>query len=226
MIGPIDFCVSFIGENSGLLARLFFGTLKRHCNIDNLSLHLVCKQVSSDVWAEVVESATRLSIPTHTYELDTGWRPYDGGVGEFYSNCSDFEQAYNDAADTAVWCVDNCGVADWCILSHFDVVWRDDIVTWLRTNQEKYQVAMVGSHCPIMLLNRVAYRSVGVPFDVVGHDDVGVRLASALRAVLFPPQPDMEWCFHHMGGGGGYHTREEFQSMRDRTTKLISDLEL
>lgn len=224
MVDVIDFCVPFIGENSGVLARLFFGTLRRYCDVSGtrITLHLVNKQVSSAVWADVLRQALNTGLLTRTYDVDTGWNPYRGAADSSHVDRSVRLGAnFNDAALTAEWCVSNCGDADWCILSHFDVIWRGDIVRWLVETQQQTDAMMVGGHCPIMLLNRRAYRELGVSFDSEGADDVGHALARAIKAVEF--DVCMEWCFHHLGGGGGYHNDEEFQSMRRRTCKIIEE---
>ncbi len=219
MIDTLDFCVSFIGENSGILARMFFGTLKKHCNLDGINLHLIDKDVSDKVWCDVIRHAMQLNRPIHSYILDTGWSPYKGTKDLFSLNESN-PPTFNDAAQTAGWVVDNCGTAEWCILSHFDVEWRADIIEWLKERQRGTEAMMVGSHCPIMLLNRKAYYECGVKFQSK-EGDVGVELAGAIGASGFRIDDEMERYFHHMGGGGGYHTYEEFQSMRVRTLAII-----
>lgn len=220
-ITEIDFCVSFIGENAGLLAQVCFETLGRYCDLTCINIHLINKQVSNKVWSEVMQAAGCLDVPVRIYNLDTGWSPYRGAVDQYSYNYGGSGE-YNDAARTAEWVVNNCGDAEWCILSHFDVIWRADIVKWLKEKQQFSGAMMVGSHCPIMLLNRGAYQRCGVKFDAVGGQyDVGVILGRALNSVPLDGDPGMEWCFHHMGGGGSYHSIEEFDSMRQRAREFI-----
>lgn len=222
MIGEIDLCMSFIGENSGLLANVFFNSFAKYCTTTDITLHLARLQVSSEVWDEVVKHAKILNVPTLIYNINTEWKPYGDKVNQFSISTVDTTPINNNAAETAAWCTDNCGNAEWCILSHFDVIWRGDIIRWLKTKQAETGADMVGSHCPIMLLNRAAYRRVNVPFDIhPSVSDVGVELGKALNTYWMPPEPKMEWLFHHMGGGGGYHTVEEFESMRKRAIQLI-----
>jgi len=139
----IDFCISFIGENAGILAEVFFDTLGMYCDLDHITFHLINKQVSERVWLKVIRSAEKLRQPICLYNLDTGYRPYKGSEDEFVLN-TEKHLAVNDAAITARWCVDYCGYAEWCILSHFDVVWREDIIDWLKKKQSEYKAMMVG----------------------------------------------------------------------------------
>lgn len=222
MIDGIDFCMSFIGENSAILTELFFSTLRRHCDLRDVTFHLVRKQVSSTLWDKIVKIVGELDRPVKTYELDTGWQPYKGQVDSF-SFSSHTNSSFNDAAKTAEWIIDNCGESEWCVLSHFDVEWRSDILRWMRRRQSSTGAMMIGSHCPIMLLNRSAYRECGVGFNSTQSEDVGVLLGRVLNAVGFEAPMEMEWCFHHIGGGGGYHTQDEFDSMRRHVGRILRD---
>jgi len=78
-----------------------------------------------------------------------------------------------------------------------------------------------------MLLNRAAYHKCGIDFLVPDSDsDVGVVLADALGAVGFDrDQATMERYFHHLGGGGGYHSYVEFEGMRAHLRDIVTPAE-
>jgi hypothetical protein len=118
--------------------------------------------------------------------------------------------------------VANCGTAKWCVISHVDVVFYADTLTWMRRHMAD-NVGIVGTHCPIMGVNRLAYQNRGIGFNPDHCNDVGIKLEKDLESKGWRHQK-FDYAamktLHHFGGGSSHHTKEEFLSMRRRAMAM------
>lgn len=210
----IDWCVAFNGGNTDVLSRMFFGLLAKHCGAE-AQFHLVD---NGDVAKCIDTKYAPADALRYTVQYD--WKPSKQG-GDYYA------ESATAPWTVAEWMIDNCGTHSWCILSHFDVIIKGDILSWTRKNI-KDDVGIIGTHCPIMAINRAAYRlrRVGFAPSPSANLDIGVALENDLQSQGWKHckfDEEANRCFHHMGGGGGYHNREEFESMRKRAIEIYDN---
>ncbi len=141
---PIDFCVSVQGPMQRDLMRLFLGSLVKHCRTDGVKFHFVNRE--ADKWS---------ADKTYLREID--YTIYDLPI-----ECSDMG---SDVSYCANWMVNRIGVNRWVCISHFDMWFKKDWLTYARSHIAD-DVALIGVHCPIMLVNRKAYARSVVKFNM------------------------------------------------------------
>ncbi len=139
---PLDFCVSVQGPMAKDLMRLFLGSLVRHCRTDGVKFHFVCRNGNS--WT---------ADNPYLKELDWNVRYLSFAHTQDVNYCAD-------------WMLKNCGTEKWACLSHFDMWFKKDWLTYAREHTAD-DVALVGVHCPIMLINRDAYAQSVVKFNTM-----------------------------------------------------------
>ncbi len=203
----VDFAVTLSGPSVVPLWSLFWQTLTRFNNLDGVTFHLVNKDVGKPDFDLVAGQCK-----AKTYSA-----PYKAG------HCHDLIPI--DVAETCDYMVKECGRERWLCISHFDIWFKKD---WL-SNARRLAlpgVAMIRHHCPIMLLNREAYRFSKVKFSASAVMDNGLQLEDELRSLGWKVESfenfnkegsTHEW-FHHIGGGGSYG-----QDHADRYSQIVSD---
>ena len=201
---PIDFCVALSGPNVGVLYKLFWVTLSRHCNLSATTFHIINKDVPSSVMDVVV--GLMQGYTTKVYKLP---RVVDASL--------DFN-GY-DVDYTCDFMMRSCGICNWACISHFDMWFKKDWLTFARQRIAD-DVAVIGNHCPIMLVNRAAYKYTTVKFSCAEGMDTGKMLQREMvdlgwRVESYPElnkESDtlaaQEW-FHHIGGGGWHYNEPE-----------------
>ncbi len=205
----IDFCVALSGSDESVAAlwSLFWRTLKDKCDLTGVKFHLVNKNVGKSVVERAAEMAS-----AEVHDLPFVWARYDGAGTR--STTSD------DVAFTYNYMVTKCGTERWVCLSHFDLYFKKDWLTEARSLARDL-VGMVGHHCPIMLLDREAYKKSKVQFSVVPGLNTGQGLERELCELGYQTESfedfnhesennngHHEW-FHHIGGGGTHYGKAE-----------------
>ena len=70
-----------------------------------------------------------------------------------------------DCAKTCSWMLDNCGDCEWCMISHFDIAWREDLLNRYRITIRD-GVGQIGSHnSGLVCYRREAVRQCSVGFE-------------------------------------------------------------
>lgn len=155
MLPKVDFCVPIGGPASVILCRMFFGSLFKTSDTSDTTFHLINKGLSNSE-AKEIESMFRGT------GHDPIWYSYDKPFNHSTSNSK-------DTYETDEWLMDNCGASKWVVLSHFDMYFKLDFLSNMkrRINDNNPRQAMLGQHCPIMMLNREAYRESWIKFKDV-----------------------------------------------------------
>lgn len=242
----VDFCVGFNGRNSDVLSRVCFGSMLLHCDLSRALMHVVDNGIPSDT---KIPQLMLDQLPNHRlYRIYENWEP--AAVYGRYHTDSMIPQF-----EMCRWIVDNCGTCQWCVISDFDIIFKGDILSYMREHMRD-DVGIIGSHgrgkdefgennvrhtqvTPLFAINRNAFKKRRVGFNGGRQNitpswvkypmgtacDLGILLAEDLedlgyRWVKFLPEPEMEPYFHNMGGGGSYHSKAEFDSMRERASDL------
>lgn len=146
-----DFCVAVEGPNLDVLLPVFFESFAKVVGTSRLDCHLILKDLSlrdlkifQDPAPPGTEIITQWSV--HTYPCTRG------------------RTVAEDTATTADWMVGSCGTNPYVFLSHFDLWFKEDIVSTMLNLMDK-DVGQIGTHCPLMLLNREAYKRCCMRFE-------------------------------------------------------------
>lgn len=221
----IDFCTGFNGGNSDVLSRMFYGLLRRNCDLSNYQVHVVDNGVPIEMMG--VGGFPPSAIK---YKIKEGWHPTRG---RYYTD------SMVPQYEMHRWMVDNCGTCEWCVMCDFDMIIRRDVLAYMKERMSP-DVGVIGSHgtdhnqlTPLFAVNRRAWRNRRIGFQAgPGKDgkqrDLGLLLAEDLEAqgfkwVKFELEPGMEPYYHHMGGGGGYHNKREFDAMRETALRICEE---
>lgn len=136
----IDWILPLDGTIIDVFAPLLFKSLLRHSDVSDINFHLIDKGQPQVVMEQIDQLLERKTV--HRW----GQTP-------------DVMNA-TDVARTCEWGVENCGSEKWCIISHMDIMFKGD---WIGAARSKMRddYGMLGEHCPIMALNRDAYKRNG-----------------------------------------------------------------
>lgn len=145
---PIDFCVPINGPNALPLCRVAFGSLLRVADLEGVTIRVFNKDVPRGQL-----------LPFRGFNCDI----FEHGLPDFHQ--CDAPTHVGLAAD---WIVNFCGIEKWCVLAHFDVLYKSDILSLMRERMND-RVGMLGQHCPIMAINRDAYRQSTLKFKSVAQ---------------------------------------------------------
>ncbi len=216
---PIDFCVALSGPNVGVLWKIFWTTLTRNCNIYNVRFHLINKDVPGNIIDDITTSMGIVEVSVYNLPL-------------LVSNCPEFNGI--DVDYTCDFIMNKCGVYKWACISHFDLWFKKDWLTYAR-GLIANDVAIVGNHCPIMLLNREAYKQSLVKFACVNGLDTAQGLQEEMRGLGWKVEsrPELNkdseteeahnW-FHHIGGGGTHYKEPEVSEKFLACKQIIEEL--
>lgn len=163
VVTPIDFCVALSGPIVDVFWPLFWGSLQRHNNLNGVTFHLINKDVGTEVMHVITDSMK--GVDWYVYNL-----PYLGGKrNRPQAELVRMSRASrDDVGYTCDYMTKNCGDKKWLCISHFDMWFKRDWLDCAR-NLIADEVGMIGHHCPIMLLNREAYKETMVGFHTMSH---------------------------------------------------------
>ncbi len=166
-IPPVDLCIVFCGNLALQCARIMFYSLsKTIAALRGVTFHLV----NQDVPEEEFRLITDMVPGCKTYQRPPIPTPRPYGL-------VDAEWSYD-------WMVKNCGTNKWVAISHFDLFFSADFLTFLRF-KANLDVGMMGHCCPFSMINRDAY----------AQSVFGFRTAGPFSAVTLPEQPDQFWLY-------------------------------
>jgi hypothetical protein len=154
----IDLCVALNGPHVGVMLPFFWHSLHNVCGteLQNFRIHFVDKGCTGAVkrWLQSISSPQ--IIIHQLYET----------FGETnQTNRKPVPNIVSDCAGTCKWMIDNCGDCEWCIISHFDIAFRQDLLGWYRILL-KDGVGQVGSHSSgVVCYRRGAVRQCSVGFE-------------------------------------------------------------
>lgn len=211
----IDFCVALNGQNVDVLTHILFKSLSDHCNTKDLNFHIVDNGIT-----EPRENLKKIPKDALWHTIDPKWKP-SRPLEEYYS------ESILTPWDVAGWMVNNCGTSKWCMLSHIDLVFNGDVLSWFR-NRMADRVGIVGTHCPIMLVNREAYKEQGVNFNCGDNCDVGILLERDLASkgwIHHKFDMVVNKLLYHLGSGSSHHNKDEYTSIRNRTNNIIEGVD-
>lgn len=160
----IDFCVAMQGPNVDVLSRIFFKSM-RGCisfsdGVKTLNLHVVDNGIPES-HLNGVKSLLKLFPEGRVFLHDVrhkNWKLMRPG------NRDVSKHAAPNTAAVCEWMLDNCGMSQWCIISHFDIMWKLDMVQNMAGRLTPH-VGMLGKHDPMMLVNREAWRNCRTPLS-------------------------------------------------------------
>jgi len=172
-----DFCFVINGNNSlNIMVPLFFETLVRCNDVSDYCIHAIIKDVDTSGVAidpKIVDyiEGQKNTCPTEliVHHLD----PFilERGPDRQLTPC-----IHTDVALTAEWAMNNCGDSDWVVLSHFDIFFKKDVLSFM-SSQIQHDTGVVGRHAyGIMFINREAFR----------QSFVGFRTMAGFHLVLDP----------------------------------------
>ena len=201
----LDFCITLSGPIVGQLWKLFWASLRHYSDLTDCVFYLVNKDIPADTVREAVESMQDYSVTV--YDL-----PYERG-----KNFPSFNG--DDVAYTCDFMMRECGTCKWACISHFDMWFNSDWLGYARSLVDD-DVAIIGNHCPIMLINREAYSQTKVGFATGPNLDTGQSLQIEMRELGWrvikrpefndPSETDeAHRFFHHIGGGGSHYFEPE-----------------
>ncbi len=181
---------------------MFWTSLSRHLDIGDVEFHLVNKDVSESDMIKVLA----IMSPGVKYKVHN--LPFIGGS---YGDIK-----YDDVAYTCDYMVMSCGSAEWLCISHFDIFFKWDWLTRAKM-MIKSKVAMIGHHCPIMLLRREAYKDSKTKFGTDANHDTGQIMEKELKDAgwevedfeNFNNEGSTHYWFHHIGGGGCHYEQSD-----------------
>ena len=115
----VDLVAALSGPHLDLCLPLFLGTLGSRCGLSDVQVHLVDKGIPEHIrqWVD-----TQSVVPASVYNLP-------GPLTRRFGEGTDVQAWSCDTAATCQWMVDNCGSAEWVFISHFDVIFHDDILS-------------------------------------------------------------------------------------------------
>lgn len=224
---PIDFCITLSSPSVEFMWRLYWGSLRRCCNLEGVRFHIINKDVDKVtldrvIWSlRVVQSATIYDLPYLHYKNEP-------------------ERNSEDVAYTCDYLMHNCGYQQWVCISHFDM-WFKKEKDWLTFAREQIanDVAIIGNHCPIMLINREAYAWSNLKFFTSSHPrgDTGMALQREMvnlgwKVLSYPefndPKDEKDpngahSYFHHIGGGGTHYGQADINQKLELVTRVIQE---
>lgn len=154
----VDFCVVLSGVNALPLSRIFFWTLQQTTSLEGVTFHLINKDIPGEEFHKIIEMVPKCNTYTRPPVLNT---IMDRNVGP-YKNLLELDTEWS-----CNWTVGNCGVNKFVVLSHFDIVFLQDFLSYLRS-RATHRTGMLGQHCPFMLLNRDAFSQSCFKFRAEG----------------------------------------------------------
>ena len=157
----IDLCIALNGPHVGVMLPFFWHSLHHVCGteIQNFRIHFVDRGCSEPV-KEWLASKAGAGVVIHQL--------YDtfGEMNQTQRN--PFPSILADCARTCTWMLDNCGDCEWCIISHFDIAFREDLLNRYRIAMQKDYIGQLGSHSSgVVCYRREAVRQCSVGFDAV-----------------------------------------------------------
>ena len=185
----IDLCVALSGPHVGVMLPFWWHSIQHVCGteIQNFRIHFVDKGCSEPVKTWLQSVSSEKVVIHRLYET----------FGE--SNQTDREPVPNivsDCAGTCQWMLDQCGACEWCMISHFDIAWREDLLNRFRI-LTKDNVGQIGSHNGgLVCYRRKAVRQCSVGFESFsgfslardsGRDQMVLRHYSDTRGGLSVP---------------------------------------
>ncbi len=70
-----------------------------------------------------------------------------------------------DCAGACKWMLNNCGDCEWCMISHFDIAWREDLLNRYRITIDD-RIGQIGAHSDgLVCYRREAVRQCSVGFE-------------------------------------------------------------
>lgn len=161
MVPPklIDLCIALSGPHVGVMLPFFWHALHDVCGteIQNFRIHFVVRDDCSEPVQEWLDSITDPKVIIHRIR------------GQFFElNQTNRRPCHNIVADCAgvcKWMLKNCGDCEWCIISHFDIAFRQDLLNRYRI-MLKDNVGQLGSHSSgVVCYRREAVRQCSVGFE-------------------------------------------------------------
>lgn len=156
MVTPLDFCVALCGPSVSFLWKLFWGTLNKQSNLEGITFHLLNKDVTDNVMCDVIRLMGNRGHTPIVYNIQHTYNPTK----------TDEDYRFRDISETCDYMMGNCGVNKWVCISHFDMWFKMDWVTTAR-DLINDKVGIIGNHCPIMLVNREAYKKSVLKFGAI-----------------------------------------------------------
>ncbi len=161
------------GPNLDLLARIFLKSMLKVVNLDGITLHIVDNGMSF----EHLTGLGELLAPFPLAVPGIWPKPKLPEVRHGWDNQDISKYAAANTAAVCEWMLTNCGTNKWCMITHFDIQFKRDIIAAMRERLTP-QHGLLGSHCPMMMINREAWEQCQVPFRnvdgfVVAPDTLG-----------------------------------------------------
>ncbi len=156
----IDLCVALNGPHVGIMVPFWWHSIHHVCGteIQNFRIHFVDRGCSEPV-KKWLESKVSPQVVIHQlYET----------FGEMNQTQRDpVPNIVADCAGACKWMIDNCGDCEWCMISHFDIAWREDLLNRYRITI-KDNVGQIGSHSSgLVCYRREAVRQCSVGFEAI-----------------------------------------------------------
>ncbi len=157
----IDLCVAMQGPNVDLLSCIFLKSLLRTVELDGpvqkVTLYVVNNGIPDDHVPGIENILNKAGVR---------WQMHDSrGKFTLTTAWNNVDVTHHAGANTAAvceWMLENCGTAEWCLISHFDILWQTDLLKNM-AQRITPQHGMFGKHDPMMLVRRAAYRQIRVP---------------------------------------------------------------
>jgi hypothetical protein len=154
----IDLCVAINGKNLDVQLPMFFESFYRVVNQAHLIVHVVDKGIGEKERDYLNRLRDIHGDKFIIYDLK---EPY---VEIHTPRCTPVSWCGGDTAYTCKWMMENCGTNDWVIMSHFDIMFKGDIINVMAQHIAD-DVGMIGQHSQgIVFINRIAYGQTFVEF--------------------------------------------------------------
>ncbi len=150
--GTIDYCTIFSGPNAGILARMSYNSLFKTSDVSNVNFHVITKDINHETFLSIVK------LISPDWQRQVSW--INVPFGRY--GCGTIA----DVAYTSDYVVTNCGYSKWCILAHFDMMYKKDFISLCREKMTDDH-GMLGQHERFLLVNRQAYSRCNLKFNAL-----------------------------------------------------------
>lgn len=211
MSSRVDVCIAINGPLVDPMLRMCLGSLERLLAQDTSSsridLHLVItegepERGDPDQNVQIAQSwASKMSVQVHVH------RPVLPVALHSPSGLNITRYTDTNTALICEWMVANCGVGEYIVISHFDLLFRENLIRWMvDTADGDANIGMIGAHDPIMLLRRAAYAQTHVGFRNISSMRAYPHhlrdRAGEYRIAIPPVNPEDGWPYQKGGHEG------------------------
>lgn len=161
---PIDLLVGAYGFAADIEQHMntYMNSLQSHCNLQDVNIIFIerkCRPLSFEL---------KTNIQQRGFTVVTSPLPV-------------YDNVFEDTGQFCNWMVNNCVTSDWFGISHYDIVFKGDFISWVRQYTPLYSI--IGDHHDgIVFVNYEDYQKCGVGF-LTASDICTIPAGNDIRVV-------------------------------------------